>query len=318
MPRIICVHGIGQQRKGEETLRKDWLPALKDGLTRAGAAWPSDAEVAWVFYGDLFRPRGKKSTGVPPLTAADVDDPREQELLMAWWRAAAAADRRIPAPEDATKARTPQWVQRGLNALSKSRFFAGVSERLFIWDLKQVTGYLHDPAIRREAWNRFARVIDRGTQVVIGHSLGSVVAYEALGNLTGDWTIGRLVTIGSPLGIRNVVFDQLLPAPRSEKGRWPPRVLGWSNIADKGDVVALTKELAPLFEPGWGPDPGCRGRQRRHRPRRPALPDGGGDRACHRRGTRRLTPPGSSSSRPGPPSTPAPTSSPRSGPTSRS
>jgi hypothetical protein len=48
---VVCVHGVGQQVKGERSLMKDWYPALIDGLTRAreppvramGYAWPSTA-----------------------------------------------------------------------------------------------------------------------------------------------------------------------------------------------------------------------------------------------------------------------------------
>jgi hypothetical protein len=56
------------------------------------------------------------------------------------------------------------------------------------------------------------------------------------------------ITLGSPLGIRNLIFDRLTPQPGSEGiGTWPGCVKHWTNIADKGDVVALQKELAPLF-----------------------------------------------------------------------
>jgi hypothetical protein len=231
MATIVCVHGIGQQLKGEETLRKDWLPAIRDGLARAGAALPEDASVGWAFYGDLFRLSGRKSVGVPPFTAADVSDPDELALLSAWWQSAAETDPAVPAPDVVTKAKTPQWVQRALNALSGSRFFAGASERLFIRDLKQVTSYFRDASIREETWNRFASVISPTTKVVIGHSLGSVVAYEALNAGRGGRSLPVFLTLGSPLGIRNVVFDRLIPPPQDGMG-------------------ALTKELRPLFSSG--------------------------------------------------------------------
>jgi hypothetical protein len=54
--------------------------------------------------------------------------------------------------------------------------------------------------------------------------------------------VTTFVTLGSPLGIPNLVFDRLEPEP----GRWP-NVGTWKNIADRSDVVALVKELRPLF-----------------------------------------------------------------------
>ncbi len=56
-----------------------------------------------------------------------------------------------------------------------------------------------------------------------------------------------LVTLGSPLGIRNLVFDRLSPSPPDGQGAWPGSVLRWINIADRGDIVALVKELRGCF-----------------------------------------------------------------------
>jgi hypothetical protein len=56
------------------------------------------------------------------------------------------------------------------------------------------------------------------------------------------------VTLGSPMGIRNLVFDRLNPAPVDGRGAWPgPDGLVWTNIADRGDVVALEKDLRGRF-----------------------------------------------------------------------
>jgi hypothetical protein len=58
--RVVCVHGIGKQLEGEQTLLGQWRPALQDGLTRAEATGLlADTEVGMAFYGDLFRPPGQ-------------------------------------------------------------------------------------------------------------------------------------------------------------------------------------------------------------------------------------------------------------------
>jgi hypothetical protein len=62
-----------------------------------------------------------------------------------------------------------------------------------------------------------------------------------------------LITLGSPLGIRNVIFDRLRPPPEPtgaqghRMGVWPGAVKHWTNIADVRDVVALVKDLRPRF-----------------------------------------------------------------------
>src|SRR5690349_4369422 len=129
MPRIVGVHGIAQQVRGPEVLRATWTPALRDGVTLSGAEPPDDIDLEIAFYGDLFRAQGGKVSGGPPYVVTDVQQGFEQDLLEAWWTGAAASDDAVPGPGATTKVRTPRTVQRALNALSQSRFFAGLTER---------------------------------------------------------------------------------------------------------------------------------------------------------------------------------------------
>jgi hypothetical protein len=246
MARIVAVHGIGQQLKGPHTLKDAWLPAMRDGLALAGAAVPAAEDLVCAFYGDLFRRRGTKGVGEPPYRAGDVEEGFERELLAAWWQEAAATEPQVPGPDARTKLRTPDSVQRALNALSRSRFFAGLAERALIGFIKQVHRYFAEPGLRAQVGERVERDLGPDTRVVVGHSLGSVVAYEAL-CARPDRPVRALVTLGSPLGIRHLVFDRLQPAPVAGVGAWPGGVASWTNIADDGDVVALVKQLRPRF-----------------------------------------------------------------------
>jgi len=244
MSRIVAVHGIGSQFLGEHQIRALWLPALKDGLTRAGHTLASDEELVCAFYGDIFRPQGKAIE--PFLDASDVEDEWEKKMLAAWWEEAVRVDNGVFPPDGDSKGNCMSVVQSALDALSNSKFFAGLAESALIFDLKQVKLYLRDPAIRNEARQRVLNAITPGTRVLIGHSLGSVVGYEALSQAT-EHQVQTFVTLGSPLGIKNLIFDQLQPPPQSGVGQWPANLSHWFNIADRGDVVALVKELATRF-----------------------------------------------------------------------
>lgn len=245
MARVVGVHGVGHQFDGENSLCAEWLPAHKDGLARVDRRLASDDDFACAFYGNLFRPAGKAAVE-PPLDASDVDDDWERELLEQWWREAARVDGAVSGPDLRTKLRTPNIVQRALNSLTQSRFFAGIGERALISDLKQVRRYLDEPEVRRSACASIERAITSDTTVIIAHSLGSVVAYEAL-CAKPAWPVRTFVTIGSPLGISNLIFDKLEPKPEGGVGIWPQGIVRWFNIADKGDVVALVKQLASRF-----------------------------------------------------------------------
>ena len=249
MARVVTVHGIGKQVEGEFTL--GWSDALRSGVALAGGPALYADDIKPAFYGSLFRKRFAKGFGDPAYTAIDIQDDDEVQLLEAWWADAAAADPDIPAhADDGTKGRTPGSVQKALNAFSRSRFFAGVAEHLMIADVKQVTLYMRDEALRGEIQTRVRDAIGPDTKVVVAHSLGSVVAYEVLAVPSADLGVTTLVTLGSPLGIRNVIFDRLTPRPENGQGAWPPSLDRWHNVADPGDIVAMVKELSPLFGGG--------------------------------------------------------------------
>jgi hypothetical protein len=184
-------------------------------------------------------------------TASDVADGFELDLLLAWWQHAADIDRAVPPANGSTAlARSPRAAQTALRALQRSRFFADVSLRALVFDLKQVRRYLLDPDLRVAARKRVQERIGPDTRVLVAHSLGSVVAYEALCAMPGH-PVKALVTLGSPLGMR-MVFDRLLPRPGDWPGSPEPRsgpALRWTNVVDKGDVVAAVKDLSLLFGP---------------------------------------------------------------------
>ncbi|WP_228004777.1 hypothetical protein [Amycolatopsis sp. YIM 10] len=239
---------MGKQLSGEQSLLADWLPALRDGLTRAEHPGIPPSTVEMAFYGDFFRPAGTSlAVGDPLYGANDVRPGWESELLLAWWRAASAVDERVAPPTGDTLARMPGSAQAALRQLSRSPFFAGVALRALVFDLKQVRRYLQEPELRRAVQARVRSSITAETRVVVAHSLGSVVAYEALAALPGHG-VRALVTLGSPLGISNLVFERLEPAPRDGRGAWPGADdMVWTNLADRGDVVALEKDLRPRF-----------------------------------------------------------------------
>ena len=245
MNDIVLVHGIAQQYKGAQSLLSDWYPALCDGLSATRTRLDAD-RVAVAFYGDLFRPSGHRGIGAIDLEASDVADGLESELLAAWWQAAAQQESRVTAPDAATRLRTPYAAQRALLALSHSTFFTGLSEHLLIYSARQVRRYLTEENLRRQIQNRLSESVTKSTKVIVAHSLGSVVAYETL-HVNPQWSDLTLVTLGSPLGVPNLIFDRLLPPSVAGVAPWPPALGDWINIADRGDIVALVKQLAPRF-----------------------------------------------------------------------
>jgi hypothetical protein len=155
------------------------------------------------------------------LAALTADSHDAQGIVKATAVRAAATLDRIP------------WFGRGtLNA-------ASVVNRT----LAQVTRYLDDPAIHDYAIEQVNKHLTPETQVVIGHSLGSVVAYDTLRTRPSDQPVPLLVTLGSPLGL-SAISQRLQPQPPA----FPAAVRRWVNIAAPDDVVAARRELHAVFD----------------------------------------------------------------------
>lgn len=217
---------------------------MESARHRTAADRLTEDEVRVAFYGDLFRPAGTKAGGGAPYTSAHLTS-FERELLQVWYERAVAQETASSLGEN-TKGPPSIAVQFMLRRLLQSQAFVGVAERAFVGNLKQTVDFLTNLEVKKRVLQRIADEVTAETTVIIGHSLGSVVAYEYLVQYRPP-QVQLLITAGSPLGIPKVVFDRLTPAPVEGTGAWPGGVANWVNIADRNDVVALCKELAPLF-----------------------------------------------------------------------
>lgn len=259
MSLVVGVHGIAQQYTGSNTLSGVWLPALKDGLEAAGykrlGDSLQDADLGVAFFGSLFRPHGVMGAGYAPVKPADLSSEAELDLVSELYAAAVEQQPELGRPVDALGGPIV-GVQVMVERLLRSRTLGGfISERALVGDLKQVVRFLADFETKDRVLERVHRLVNETeTRVMIGHSLGSIVAYEYLCRFRPPG-VRLLITLGSPLGIRNVVFDRLTPAPDLAGGSWPGNVSRWVNIADSRDIVALRKDLADLFVPLPGGDP---------------------------------------------------------------
>lgn len=264
MAVVVMVHGIGQEQRSADTLEGEWLASLAGGVRTAGhsdltdrlwrlRASPQGVDARMVFYGDLFLTPGQQ--GDEP----DALSPEQQELAgslaQEWLRTAAARSSNLADRQEAARqlalleAQGEQmgWRERvrtPMNALARIPWFAHASMSIAGLDrraLVQVTRYLTEPDLRRTVLDRVATLIGPETRVLIGHSLGSVVAYEAACLL--DRPLPLLLTLGCPLGLRTIVAERVQPQPPC----YPPRVQRWVNVADRDDLIAAEPDLEKLL-----------------------------------------------------------------------
>ncbi|WP_054812856.1 hypothetical protein [Nocardia arizonensis] len=267
MAAIVLVHGIAQEQYGADVLEAQWLPALASGVREAGHAdvadrlWragaPGALEARMAYYGSAFLDPEAQGSGAAEVARTDL----AEELATAWLAAAAEC---AAHPQDRAQARryldnaalgdegaqgAGRLLRPAAQALTRLKWFApfgfGLAARFVNRALGQVTRYLEEPDVREHALGRVLDLIGPETRVVIGHSLGSVVAYEAMHRSAHPAT---LITLGSPLALQSVIYPRLRPQPP----RVPAAVTRWENLADRDDIVASHLDLAPYFPPTDG------------------------------------------------------------------
>jgi len=103
-----------------------------------------------------------------------------------------------------------------------------------------------------QAWQENRKVM------LVGHSFGSVIAYDALWELSHvdgvENMLDTFVTMGSPMGLR-YVRRGLLGAGQKGTNHYPTNIRRWRNIAAIGEVTAHHPELRVMQEEmaadGW-------------------------------------------------------------------
>jgi len=98
--------------------------------------------------------------------------------------------------------------------------------------------------VLEQAWSRGERVL------LIGHSLGSVIAYDCLWELSRETgssgSVEQFVTLGSPLATR-FIRTALKGVDRPSPLCYPGNIKRWANFSARAETVALHPRLEPYF-----------------------------------------------------------------------
>ncbi|MFE8017276.1 serine peptidase [Streptomyces antibioticus] len=234
MTRVLGIHGVRNYKAvdttpalGAKRLRGDWLEALGSAVPRL------DLDTA--YYADLLRSRRQGEGEFDDLDEAEVA--LVEQWALAWG-----------VTPDGVQGRATGWLRWICGEVAqRSGESPAVVEKTVRLFFPEVTRYFDGG--RSGVHERVREALLRHRpDVVVAHSLGTVVAYEVLHRLGDELDVRLLLTLGSPLALPHAVFHRLDPAPQDGFGRRPANVRRWVNVADTGDFVAVPKgALARAF-----------------------------------------------------------------------
>lgn len=231
--KVVFLHGIGDgdpQRK--------WLSALNSGLSQLGQPRLDESDVVAPRYASYL-----KTDGVSAKLPRGTYRPRNE--------AAARQD------FERRQARVQRMLQ--LNPAVQWFGFGVVPD--FLWDhvppaviaasrladafnLSQVRRYVRTEGLRGAIMTRILEELPlSGEIILVGHSLGSVIAIDLLDHLPETLHVRRFITIGSPASIKALHdgSERLLK-------KFPYcRVDDWSNFLNRFDPVTGGRGLAGVF-----------------------------------------------------------------------
>jgi hypothetical protein len=243
--RIIYVTGMKPKPPPDEH-RAALQRALTAGLARARPAAAEQLRanperftlVSWtqLFYASVQRDIARDLPGLERLLREPVASPEERRDL------------------DSIARRVGRfWHLFGDSLPFFGALIAKPDLRLTMADVHRYLGDRDGVAVRIRALLRaeLLRAWDGDERVLlIGHSLGSVIAYDCLWELSREerhaGRVDQFVTLGSPLATR-FIRRALKGAGRPGPERYPANIRRWANFAARGEIVALHPRLRPFF-----------------------------------------------------------------------
>jgi alpha/beta hydrolase fold len=216
VPQILFVHGMNVGLSSREAFERRWFSALLANLQKhfPGAAWlPGQRDLSLLYWTDLL----------PPFA--------EWGRLSKGW--GSEVDKLVA---DGVRVLLRLRAERTEFSASHVKQWKEASRRR----IEQAVLYMDNVAgVQDGVMQRFTDLLGKDTRLVIGHSLGSVIAYQGL--LRFPHRVSSLMTVGSPLGTPRLIYERLAPHD------WP-NVERWYNVSARADVWSVpTPKLNGLF-----------------------------------------------------------------------
>lgn len=252
---IICIHGLGNKPQ-KKILEKWWQQAIQDGLKISGNK-RIFFKFKLVYWAHFLHPE--------PLDPNEKDE-KHHLFLENPYVPAKQFEKKKP---DRLRQKALDYLEKQMDNLflnsDLSFNFSKVTDLIIHHFFRDLEIYYSSDCIRTESSDSLARDVIREELVrilrkhrrkqilLIGHSMGSIIAYDVLTQLVPDIKIDTFITIGSPLGLP-IIMSKIISEQNEEmmsKGKLctPENVVrNWYNFSDLRDKVAINYNLRDDYE----------------------------------------------------------------------
>lgn len=222
-PVLLFLHGVGDGNQD-----RAWLTGLSAALSRLGYPAVDPERVIAPRYAHALRD-SDESIPLPRVTIKQPNRDKVRQNRRDFERRTAALEFRL--------GRHDQGIGWGGAELVVNRSAS-------LPGFGQVRKYLGDADVRAQVLQLILkRLPSSGRIVIIGHSLGSVIAADLLQRLPTGLEVVGLVTVGSPLASGRFNVDKL----RESMQEPPTNLAWWANFWNVLDPVAAHRGLSSVF-----------------------------------------------------------------------
>jgi hypothetical protein len=230
MVQLILVHGRGQEFNVPVSVQRPLEEALRWGLERVGSEVFKDIPLTLAYYGDYWRPDSAAFEVMTPATPTELQRQVTEDMLNAASEPSYALER----------LELIDWSRLNRLATTVDRYLH-LGDRVVQFFLEDVESYFANDRLRDLAIDRVAEAVNEANDeiVLLGHSLGSVVAYDFVRNRPGA-SLRGFITLGAPLGLPTVLR-------RIETPQFPERATRWANFFESRDFVTGGVRLSEYY-----------------------------------------------------------------------
>lgn len=247
---IIGIHGLGN-KPPKKTLKKWWKKSIREGLKAMGHP-RFFFRFELVYWADLLHP--------VPLNPKILDK-KDSAYLKEPYLPGQAIEKKQPSK---LRQKFLDYLEKQIDKIFLNKdfslHFAAVSDLIMRRFFRDLDAYYSQTCLNIHGSEHLAKEVIRQQLahiirkhknkdiLLIGHSMGSIIAYDVLTQTVPDVKIDTFITIGSPLGLpiimSKIASEQKQVLIKNARLNAPENVVSnWFNFSDLRDRVALNYNL---------------------------------------------------------------------------